>query len=129
MSEPTRAHLATELVGARERVFGARHVLVDEAGAVADDVAGARVEERRVAERAAQRDEVLRPEGVRVEGLVERRVEVHHTRHVDDRVQGALVLADPRSVDAAVLSADVAVDRHDLLAQEEVHQVERVGQQ
>ena len=113
-----RPEVATELLGAREGEALARHLLEDEALAVADHVAGRRVHERRVAERLRERDEVLRAERVRLERLVERRVEVDDARDVDDRVDGALDLLEERCVDAAVRLTDVAVDGDDLLLQE-----------
>ena len=81
--------VATELLGAREREALAGLLLDDQAVAVADDVTRRRVHERRVAERLRERDEVLGAERVRVERLVERRVEVDDAGDVDDRVDGA----------------------------------------
>ena len=80
---------APELLGARERDGRSGSLLVDGPLALARDVAGARVQDGHVAERAREPDEVLRAEGVGVERLVERRVEVDDAGHVDDRVDGA----------------------------------------
>ena len=107
--------VASELFGAREGVLLAGLLLEDEAFAVTDDVARRRVHQRRVAERLRERDEVLRPERVRIERLVERRVEVDDARDVHDGVDRALQVLH---VDAAEREPDVAVDRNDLLLQE-----------
>jgi hypothetical protein len=77
--------LAFELVGARERIVP-RIGLLDEAGLGARDVAGAGVKQRHLAQVARQGHQVLDAEGVDLQRLVERRVEVDHARHVHDRV-------------------------------------------
>jgi hypothetical protein len=107
--------VASELVGTRERIAIAGLLLEDETLAVADDVTRRRVHQRRIAECLRQRDEVLGSECVRIERLVERRIEVDDAGDIDDRVDGALELSD---VDAAKRKADVSVDRDDLLREE-----------
>ncbi len=112
-----------ELGAPGERV-GARILFVDGAVARARDVAGARVQHGRRAvvagERACQCDEVLRAVRVRGDGVVERRVEVDHAGDVDHRVDRPREFAHERFVDAASRARHVAVDWHDLLAEEGV---------
>ena len=71
--------------------------------------------ERHGAERLAERDEVLGAERVRIEGLVDRRVEVHDAGDVHDHLDDAFQRLD---VDPAVREPHVPVDGNDLLAQE-----------
>ena len=96
-----------------------RVLLADGALALAGDVAGAGVQERDVTQGPRQIDEVLRAEGVGVERVVERRVEVDDARDVDDRRRWCRAArapsASPRPQRGRPMSP---VDRLDLVAQE-----------
>ena len=81
-------------------------------------VAGARVENRGVPQGLRERDEVLGAERVRVERLVERRVEVHDACHIDDGVDGSLELANEPLLQTTERAAHVAVDGLHPLAKE-----------
>ena len=100
----------TELLGAREG-NGGRVLFTNEPSAGPGDVAGARVQDGHSAEGPSKRREVLRSERVRLEGLVERRVEVDDPGDVHDRANRPGKLAHEARRDAAERTGHIPVDR------------------
>ena len=119
-----------QVVRLGERVLP-RVDLVDLAGPIPGDVAGRGVQE---AERLVlgrqilrQGDEVLHAEGVDVQRVVQRRVEVDHASGVDEGVQGAPQLVADCLGDPGVLLGHVSGDGRDLLAEEGLERRAGVG--
>jgi aspartyl-tRNA(Asn)/glutamyl-tRNA(Gln) amidotransferase subunit B len=104
----------------------ARITLVDVARAVAGHVAGARVHDGH-AEVPRERDQVVDPERVDLERLVERRAEVDDARHVDHRVDAPRHLGEHRGRDAEQAERDVTRDGGDLAPDEGLEGLAGVG--
>src|SRR6478735_3142217 len=117
--------LRIELAHARERDL-ARITFVDGPSATTRREAGAGVQDRAIAEVPGQSDQVLTAEGVDLERLVERRVEVDHASHVDDGVDLSAHLVSERRVDATQGLGHISENGRDLLADEAL-EVVRVG--
>jgi hypothetical protein len=106
-----------QLVGSRKRKV-TRVRLGHVPSVTTGDEARAGVEQRQVAEVTRQTDQVLDAEGVHLECLVERRIEVDHARDVDHDVDVTAQSIAQIRVQPAVRLDDVAGDRRHLLAQE-----------
>jgi hypothetical protein len=93
-------------------------VFPDLAGAVARHEAGAGVDQRRAPHPLGERDDVFRPLDVGAQGRLERRVERHPPRRVDEHVDVLGHLLGQLGGHPQVRFGDVAVDDHHLVAQE-----------